>query len=139
MATRSAIAIETGLPEMGPGIIHAVYCHWDGYVTNNGALLLKHFDSLPNAVELIKGGSISSLGEGIDKTQFHCRDMDREMVPASEYGTREEFIEDSDGLDYLYILNQNDVWEIFDMNKPWRKWQPVKDALEYAIKFSNAA
>jgi len=139
MATRSAIAIETGLPEMGPCIIHAVYCHWDGYVTNNGALLLKHFDSLPNAVELIKGGSISSLGEGIDKTQFHCRDMDREMVPASEYGTREEFIEDSDGLDYLYILNQNDVWEIFDMNKPWRKWQPVKDALEYAIKFSNAA
>jgi hypothetical protein len=139
MATRSAIAIETGLPEMGPCIIHAVYCHWDGYVTNNGALLLNYFDSLPSAVALIKGGSISSLGEGIDKTQFHCRDMDREMVPASEYGTREEFIDDSDGLDYLYILNQNDVWEIFDMNKPWRKWQPVKDALEYAIKFSNAA
>jgi len=139
MATRSAIAIETGLPEMGPCIIHAVYCHWDGYVTNNGALLLKYFDSLPSAVALIKGGSISSLGEGIDKTVFHCRDMDREMVPASEYGTREEFIENSDGLDYLYILNQNDVWEIFDMNKPWRKWQPVKDALEYAIKFSNAA
>jgi hypothetical protein len=139
MATRSAIAIETGLPEMGPCIIHAVYCHWDGYVTNNGALLLKHFDSLPSAVELIKGGSISSLGEGTDKTVFYCRDMDREMVPASEYGTREEFIKDSDGLDYLYILNQNDVWEIFDMNKPWRKWQPVKEALEYALKFSKAA
>jgi hypothetical protein len=139
MATRSAIAIETGLPEMGPCIIHAVYCHWDGYVTNNGALLLKYFDSLPSAVALIKGGSISTLGEGIDKTQFHCRDMDREMVPASEYGTREEFIENSDGLDYLYILNQSDVWEIFDMHKPWRGWQPVKDALEYAIKFSNAA
>jgi len=139
MATRSAIAIETGLPEMGPCIIHAVYCHWDGYVTNNGALLLKYFDSLPSAVALIKGGSISSLREGIDKTVFHCRDMDREMVPASEYGTREEFIDDSDGLDYLYILNQNDVWEIFDMNKPWRGWQPVKEALEYAIKFSNAA
>jgi len=139
MATRSAIAIETGLPEMGPCIIHAVYCHWDGYVTNNGALLLEYFDSLPSAVALIKGGSISSLGEGIDKTVFHCRDMDREMVPASEYGTREEFIENSDGLDYLYILNQNDVWEIFDMNKPWRGWQPVKEALDYAIKFSNAA
>jgi len=139
MATRSAIAIETGLPEMGPCIIHAVYCHWDGYVTNNGALLLKYFDSLPSAVALIKGGSISSLGEGIDKTQFHCRDMGREMVPASEYGTREEFIENSDGLDYLYILNQSDVWEIFDMNKPWRGWQPVKDALEYALKFSKAA
>jgi len=139
MATRSAIAIETGLPEMGPCIIHAVYCHWDGYVEHNGAMLLKYFDSLPSAVALIKGGSISTLGEGIDKTQFHCRDMDREMVPASEYGTREEFIENSDGLDYLYILNQNDVWEIFDMNKPWRKWQPVKEALDYAIKFSNAA
>jgi hypothetical protein len=139
MATRSAIAIETGLPEMGPCVIHAVYCHWDGYVENNGALLLKYFDSLPSAVELIKGGSISSLGEGTDNTKFYCRDMDREMEPASEYGTREEFIEDSNGLEYLYILNQNDVWEVFNMNKPWRGWQPVKDALEYALKFAKAA
>jgi hypothetical protein len=139
MATRSAIAIETGLPEFGPGVIHAVYCHWDGYVENNGALLLKYFDSLPSAVELIKGGSISSLGEGTDNTKFYCRDMDREMEPASEYGTREEFIEDSNGLEYLYILNQNDVWEVFNMNKPWRGWQPVKDALEYALKFAKAA
>jgi len=139
MATRSAIAIETGLPEFGPGVIHAVYCHWDGYVENNGALLLKYFDSLPSAVELIKGGSISSLGEGTDNTKFYCRDMDREMEPASEYGTREEFIEDSNGLEYLYILNQNDVWEVFSMNKPWRGWQPVKDALEYALKFAKAA
>ena len=139
MATRSAIAIETGLPEMGSCVIHAVYCHWDGYVENNGALLLKYFDSLPSAVELIKGGSISSLGEGTDNTKFYCRDMDREMEPASEYGTREEFIEDSNGLEYLYILNQNDVWEVFNMNKPWRGWQPVKDALEYALKFAKAA
>jgi len=139
MATRSAIALETGIPEFGPGAIHAVYCHWDGYVENNGALLLKYFDSLPSAVELIKGGSISSLGEGTDNTKFYCRDMDREMEPASEYGTREEFIEDSNGLEYLYILNQNDVWEVFNMNKPWRGWQPVKDALEYALKFAKAA
>jgi hypothetical protein len=116
-----------------------VYCHWDGYVTNNGALLLEHFNSLRIASELIKGGSISSLGEGLDKTQFHCRDMGREMVPASEYGTREEFIEDSNGLEYLYILNQNDAWEVFDMDKPWRGWQPVKDALDYELKFSKAA
>ena len=139
MATRSAIAIETGLPEFGPGVIHAVYCHWDGYVTNNGALLLEHFNSLRIASELIKGGSISSLGEGLDKTQFHCRDMGREMVPASEYGTREEFIEDSNGLEYLYILNQNDAWEVFDMDKPWRGWQLVKDALAYELKFAKAA
>ena len=139
MATRSAIAIETGLPEFGPGVIHAVYCHWDGYVTNNGALLLEHFNSLRIASELIKGGSISSLGEGLDKTQFHCRDMGREMVPASEYGTREEFIEDSNGLEYLYILNQNDAWEVFDMDKPWRGWKLVKDALAYELKFAKAA
>jgi hypothetical protein len=139
MATRSAIAIETGLPEFGPGVIHAVYCHWDGYVTNNGALLLEHFNSLRIASELIKGGSISSLGPGLDKTQFHHRDMEREMVPASEYGTREEFIEDSNGLEYLYILNQNDAWEVFDMNKPWRGWKPVKEALDYELKFSKAA
>jgi hypothetical protein len=139
MATRSAIAIETGLPEFGPGVIHAVYCHWDGYVTNNGALLLEHFNSLRIASELIKGGSISSLGEGLNKTQFHCRDMGREMVPASEYGTREEFIEDSNGLEYLYILNQSDAWEVFDMDKPWRGWQLVKDALEYELKLAKAA
>ena len=139
MATRSAIAIETGLPEMGPCVIHAVYCHWDGYVTNNGALLLDHFNSLPSAVELIKGGSISSLGEGTDNTKFYHRDMDREMEPAISYDNRDEFIADSRGLEYLYVLNQDNVWEVFYMNKPWRGWQLVKDALEYELRALKAA
>ena len=139
MATRSAIAIETGIPEFGPGAIHAVYCHWDGYVSHNGALLLDHFNSFHNAIELIKGGSISSLGEGMDKTEFYHRDMERDMEPATSYDNRDEFIADSRGLEYLYVLNQNNVWEVFSMNKPWRGWELVKDALAYELRALKAA
>ena len=129
MATRSAIGIEVGMPEMGLGVIHAVYCHWDGYVEHQGPLLLEHFSLLSSARELIGAGSISCLGKGMDKTIFHYRDMKHEMQPAEIYDGRAQFIEQSDGLDYLYLLNQDNVWEVFSMHKPWRGWQLVKDAL----------
>ena len=39
MGTRSSIAIKT---EDG---IKAIYCHWDGYIDNNGRILKEHYQS----------------------------------------------------------------------------------------------
>ena len=133
MATRSAIALETGIPELELSRwIHAVYCHWDGYPEHNGKLLIENYNTFRIVSELTKRGSISSLDESFEKTEFYHRDMERELDPVKSYDNRDEFIADSRGLDYLYLFNQNDVWEVFDMNKPWRGWQPVKDALKLA-------
>ena len=60
MATRSTIAI---LRDNGE--VAKVYCHWDGYLENNGELLVKHYDTADQVEALIAGGDISSLGRVI--------------------------------------------------------------------------
>ena len=56
MATRSFIAIENSNDS-----IEAIYCHWDGYPENNGAILAKYYKSENKVRALISLGSISSL------------------------------------------------------------------------------
>ena len=58
MATRSTIAIARE-----DGSVAQVYCHWDGYLENNGVLLVNHYNTADKVEELIAGGDISSLGE----------------------------------------------------------------------------
>ena len=57
MSTRSSIAIKNE-----DGSIDAIYCHNDGYLTNNGAILYKNYQDPAKVQQLINLGSISSLG-----------------------------------------------------------------------------
>ena len=66
MATRSTISIQNA-----DGTINSVYCHWDGYTSNNGRILITHYNNEERARELISQGDISSLGPSIgDKHDF---------------------------------------------------------------------
>jgi hypothetical protein len=56
MGTRSRIGYE--LPDHS---VVSVYCHWDGYVENNGRILVEHYQNRDDVMELIDGGSMSSL------------------------------------------------------------------------------
>ena len=56
MATRSAIGYQ--LPS---GRIKAVYCHWDGYPKHHLPILIKHYNTISKARDLIKPGAMSSL------------------------------------------------------------------------------
>ena len=58
MSTRSIIAVMHG------NKAKAVYCHWDGYVAHNGAILNEHYDSV-KANKLVSMGDLSSLGANI--------------------------------------------------------------------------
>jgi hypothetical protein len=60
MATRSRIAIE--LPS---GEVHSIYCHWDGYPSNNGEILKEHYNTREKVMELILLGDISSLRQRV--------------------------------------------------------------------------
>ena len=57
MSTRSSIAIKHE-----DGSIDAIYCHNDGYLTNNGVILYKNYQDPAKVQQLINLGSISSLG-----------------------------------------------------------------------------
>jgi hypothetical protein len=58
MATRSFIIVAN--PK---GDFTGTYCHWDGYPSHNGRLLLEHYSTKGKARELIRLGGLSSLGK----------------------------------------------------------------------------
>lgn len=73
MATRSNIAYRTV-----DGRIVSIYCHWDGYPSNNGRILAEHYTDSIKIAELIGLGGISSLraeiGEKHPFSKFECKD-----------------------------------------------------------------
>jgi hypothetical protein len=56
MATRSTIALE-----FADGTIGQVYCHWDGYLSNNGKILFENYSNPFVLRDLIDLGGLSSL------------------------------------------------------------------------------
>jgi hypothetical protein len=70
MGTRSRIAVMHG------EVCKSVYCHWDGYLEHNGAILQEHYDSA-KANQLVAMGDLSSLrpeiGEKHAFSPFHVK------------------------------------------------------------------
>ena len=79
MGTRSMIAIQNPYNKT----VRAVYCHWDGYLEHNGAILQKHYSNSPKVNNLIALGDISSLKAEIgEKHDFSRLDS---TLPEAEY------------------------------------------------------
>jgi len=79
MGTRSMIAIQNPYNKQ----VRAVYCHWDGYLEHNGAILQKHYAASPKVNNLIALGDISSLRPEIgEKHDFSRLDS---TLPEAEY------------------------------------------------------
>ena len=70
MGTRSRIGVMHG------DNVKSVYCHWDGYLEHNGAILQEHYDSV-KANQLVALGDLSSLKPNIGEkhafSQFELR------------------------------------------------------------------
>lgn len=115
MATRSTIALE-----FADGTVQQVYCHWDGYLANNGQILLKHYSDPFKLRDLIDLGSISSLKPEIgEKQDFDKRETQNEnwtLVYARDRGEEltinkfkdiEDYYANVYGEEYDYILSMN--------------------------------
>ena len=74
MSTRSFICVE-----QDDGSYKGVYCHSDGYLTYNGAMLLDHYNSREKADALIALGDLSLLCEKLypDPDKPHGFDYDK--------------------------------------------------------------
>ena len=71
MATRSTIAIQNT-----DGTVTGIYCHWDGYLSNNGVLLNTHYNTEERVRELLALGDLSSLAPEIgEKHPFSEHEM----------------------------------------------------------------
>ena len=120
MGTRSYIGIERPT-----GGVTYIYCHWDGYPSHNGAVLLEHYSSAERMERLLALGDISSLRARLDPTQaslhgFGCGESEEGVVIAYHRERGEawegvkpkeaasiEAIPQNHGAEYMYIYRQS--------------------------------
>ena len=144
MATRSNIAMKTK-----EGKIVSVYCHWDGYVANNGRILLENYANIDKIEALVALGSISSLGEQIGEQQdfmdrdtqkdewtlFYTRDRGEELS-IQEYDDIPSWIADME--EYAYLWNGSE-WLVNDHGAADEKGYPIFDLLSTLVPIELAA
>ena len=94
MATRSVIAkIEAKGIGGADDTILAIYCHNDGYLSNNGKILDQHYANKDDVNELLAGGDISSLKDTIENTIFYARDRGEDNKEAITLKDETELLE----------------------------------------------
>jgi len=137
MGTRSTIALE-----YADGTVEQVYCHWDGYLENNGRILQEHYTDPFKLRDLIDQGDISSLGKEIGSkhpfsphsspedeaayheavdlggaTTFYGRDRGETGVSAKKFVSFSSYVANHQYEEYEYILRNIDgkaVWFVAD-------------------------
>jgi len=150
MGTRSMIAIQNPHSKQ----IRAVYCHWDGYLEHNGAILHKHYAASSKVNNLIALGDISSLrpeigekhafsrletpmdDEAYDKlygnmTTFYTRDRG-EDTPFKVFKNLKAAEEHYCWSDYFYCFKykksddfQSGEWHYKKVGERWKKLAPA--------------
>lgn len=116
MATRSFIGM------LENGVLRGIYCHWDGYPSNNGRILVNHYTDVNKIKSLIELGSLSGLDENINPiTENHSwsnpeknvciayhRDRGEELT-IEEFTNLKDLKEYATWIDYIYIY-MNEKW-----------------------------
>ena len=117
MATRSTIALE-----FADGTVGQVYCHWDGYLSNNGKILFEHYQDPFKVRELIDLGDVSSLGPEIgtkhdfgevcQDSTFYGRDRGETGIEARYFENFEDYKANHQYEEYEYILRTDGRWYV---------------------------
>ncbi len=141
MSTRSLIAIQRDVDKY-----EYIYCHFDGYLTYNGAMLLDYYSDKNKVDELMKLGDISQLNKELypDETKPHnefekqegitlaygrdCGEKDTE----SRISDLNTLLSNSSGIDYIYIFSYKGQWYYLDNLNSFPK--SVKTGLEKEYK-----
>jgi hypothetical protein len=101
MGTRSTIAIE-----FADASVSQIYCHWDGYLDNNGQILRDHYTDPFKVRELIDLGDFSSLRETVEETKEGAYSQRGEDCQARRYMDVTEYFAECQQEEYDYILRQ---------------------------------
>ena len=130
MGTRSMIAIQNPYNKT----VRAVYCHWDGYLEHNGAILQKHYAQSPKVNNLIALGDLSSLRAEIGVqhafSQMELCEADREAFE-KQHGSSCTF--------YGRDRGEKDVgFKVFDTLKAAEEHYTWSDYF-YCFKYSKAS
>ena len=124
MSTRSFIA-----KQIGKDAYLTVYCHSDGYLTYNGALLLDCYNTPEQVDELLKLGDLSYLAESLYPNPDYPHSFDygeRQSGVTVAYGrdrgdkdvaavrmTMAQLDDPNNWTEYVYIFTQENEWKYF--------------------------
>jgi hypothetical protein len=112
MGTRSTIALE-----FADGTVEQVYCHWDGYLSNNGQILARHYMDPFKVRDLVALGGFSSLDTTVDGTAATAYTQRGEDISIEKFIDYEDYVDNHQYEEYEYILRQVDgkaVWFVAD-------------------------
>lgn len=141
MSTRSVIAIE--LPDK---TCKATYCHWDGYPSHCGRLLVEHYDTPELAEDLLALGTLSALAPRLAPQSgeehsydrpvgniciaYH-RDRGEPFRPPKTWRDADYLLgkaSDTYWAEYVYLF-RNGQWYVDKTYEP-HGWRPVADVLK---------
>ena len=125
MATRSTIAMETI-----DGKVMQIYCHWDGYLDNNGKILYNHYQDPFKVRELMDLGDLSSLYPNIGEKHsfddrvacdgqctFYGRDRGETGCEQRKFRDYEDYVKNHQYEEYEYILRKDGHWYVCQYGK----------------------
>jgi hypothetical protein len=125
MGTRSTIALE-----FADGTVEQVYCHWDGYLSNNGQILQAHYMDPFKVKELVALGGFSSLCATVEATAETAYTQRGEDIRINKFFDYEDYVDNHQYEEYEYILRQVEgkaVWFVADHSE---RYIPLTVALE---------
>ena len=120
MGTRSTIALE-----FADGSVSQVYCHWDGYLDNNGMILSQSYMDPFKVQKLLDLGDFSSLRDSVEETKEGAYHFNRgEEFCVRRYKDSDEYFDCCQQEEYDYILRQVEgkaVWFVrcYATNGQW--------------------
>lgn len=106
MATRSIIAYFDNQAEN----FKAVYCHYDGYLENNGLILSKLYQDENDVKKLIAGGDMSSLLSSKTGLPEYYNEQD---VKIGEYNSLIELIEYKEKIGAILYIYLDGKWMLW--------------------------
>ncbi|MCK9577284.1 MAG: hypothetical protein M0R51_15370 [Clostridia bacterium] len=142
MSTRSLICMQ-----IDDDKYEAIYCHSDGYLTYNGAMLLDHYSDKEKLQKLLELGNISCLQQNIepDPTKPHSFDYSQrqdDVVVAYGRDRGEENqeksintlqeLKDWDWIEFIYIFDKENKWKYLEY--PFEKMIDLKEGIAKIYK-----
>lgn len=122
MGTRSTIALE-----YADGTVGQIYCHWDGYLEHNGAILQKHYADPFKVRELLDNGDMSSLSETVEGCTFYKERG--EVCPQHMYKNYADYKANHQYEEYEYILRNIEGKAVWFVAEHGRTYAPLALAL----------
>ena len=145
MATRSTISAVITDPN-GNKRVQKIYCHWDGYLDNNGKILLENYNTQQRVEELLFNGDMSVLGKytepndetGKEKHTFdnphpdvcvyYGRDRGEEGTEFKTYDNLIDYLNHCNFEEYNYIFSKG-KWYYFE-NDNYKMIRELEDGLK---------